>query len=102
MQMSISDEVYFSAVYIIQTETLLYTDFPTLLLEHVPEISCLKKNILRKKSLVYQRLTLIWVDFLGIVFRWGRGGKTIPTPHSPLCRLLTPVSSFLRQKLTIN
>ena len=27
------------------------------MLEHVPEISCLKKNIFEKKSMVYQRLS---------------------------------------------
>ena len=28
-------------------------------MEHVPEISCLKKNILRKKSMVCQRLNKV-------------------------------------------
>ena len=51
--------------------------------------------------MVYQRLTLIWVGFLVIVLRLG-GVKTIPTTHCPLSPLLTHVSSFLRQKLTIN
>ena len=48
-------------VYIVQTVALWYTDFTTYTFEHVPEISCLEKNILRKRSMVYQRLNKVGI-----------------------------------------
>ena len=49
--------------YIVQTVALRYTvpTLPHILLQHVPKISCLKKNILRKKPMVYLRLNKVTI-----------------------------------------
>ena len=59
VQKSISDGVSFSKVTGLTTYN--FGACTTLILENVPEISCLKKNILRKTFTLYQRLNKVTI-----------------------------------------
>ena len=59
MQKSMSDGVSFSKVTSLTTYN--FGACTTLILQNVPEISCLKKNILRKTFTAYQRLNKVTI-----------------------------------------
>ena len=62
VQKRISDGVYFSEItslHCTECDSTIYQLYRIYFLEHVPEISCLKKNILRNKSIVYHRLNKV-------------------------------------------
>ena len=59
VQKGLSDGVYFSRItslHCAECNSTKYRLYRVYFLEHVLEISCINKNILRKKSIVYQRV----------------------------------------------
>ena len=64
VQKNICDGVYFSKVTSLSftvCNSTIQRLYHIYFLEHVPEINCLKKNILRKKSIVYQHLNKVTI-----------------------------------------
>ena len=68
LQKRISDGVYFSKItslHCTECDSTIYRLYRIYFSDYVPEISCIKKNILRKESMVYQRLNKVAISRKG-------------------------------------